>query len=84
MRTDESCCRSEVIALLSFREHVGNIVALIAPGIHVNRGVEHAEGGMKHDPVLGYCLRKPQTWSKIVRIRILQSSRIAVLSSYED
>jgi hypothetical protein len=74
MGADQSCRRREVIALLGFRENEWNVVTLIAPGIHVNRGVEHAESGMKHDPVLRYRLRKSKTWSEIVRIRILQAS----------
>src|SRR4030095_8847131 len=45
-------CGSEVIALLRFRKDVGNVVTLVAPGVHVNRSEEDAERRMQNEAVL--------------------------------
>src|SRR3954447_18302991 len=73
--------RSEVVALLSFRKHVRNIVALVAPGIHIHRRKENSEGGMKDQSEIRQRLRESEPRSNVVSVGIFKSLGIAVLAS---
>src|SRR5258706_16180722 len=55
----------EIIALLCFRKYIRNVVSLIAPGIHVHRGKENAEGPVDHDSITWHVVREAHAGSKI-------------------
>ena len=76
--------RHKVIALLCLRKDVGNVVALVAPGIHVHRGEKDSEGAVHDDSQTGNGLRDAHARREVVRIGILQTTGITVLTADED
>ena len=46
---EESSWWSEVVGLLGFRKYIRDIVALIAPGVPIDRGKEDAVGTVEHE-----------------------------------
>src|SRR5512132_4726621 len=50
---DDAGRRREIVTLLRFRKDVRNIVALVAPGVHVHRREEDAKRRMQHKPMIG-------------------------------
>src|SRR5512133_869347 len=75
--------RYKVVALLGFRENEWDVVALVAPGVHVHGSEEEAEGAMEDQPARWHGLGNSETRSEVVPVRILQSIGIAVLASDE-
>ena len=75
---------NEWIALRRHREDVGNIVALIAPGIHIDRRVEDSVGNMSQPVRAREALRKADPRRKVGVVGIHQASRISVLPADED
>src|ERR1051326_4093394 len=50
--------RNEIIALLRLRKNIGDIVPLVAPGIHVYRSKENPEGAVGNDPQARHMVRE--------------------------
>src|ERR1043165_3886182 len=84
MRGQNSCCRSEVVALLCLWENIGDIVALVTPGIHVNRSKENSKCRMNDNAELRHGLRKAETRREIMGIGVFETFWKTILSSYED
>src|ERR1051325_3045918 len=84
MRGQNSCCWREVVALLSFREDIRNIVALIAPGVHVNRSKENSKRRMYNNAELGYRLRETKARCEVVGVCVFKTLWETVLASYKD
>src|SRR5436309_11566578 len=75
---------SEIVTLLGFRKHIRNIVALVAPGIHVNGSKEDSEPAMDNQPYARNGLGNADTWSKIVGVRVFESAGKSILPAYKD
>src|SRR6185503_8790233 len=67
---NDACSRNEVIALLRFRKDIGNIVALVAPGIHIYRCKEYSKGRVQHDSVLMHVVRHADAGRKPEFVRV--------------
>src|SRR4029077_5719052 len=83
-RGKQGCRRSEIVELLGLRENVGDIVALIAPGVEVHRSEKDAVGSMEDEAKARKILRDAETGSEVVLVGIHQSAGIAVLSADEN
>src|SRR5260221_5550245 len=53
----QGCRRREIVELLSLRENVGNVVALVAPGVEINRSEEDAVRAVENEAEAGSILR---------------------------
>jgi len=53
----QGCRRREIVELLSLRENVGNVVALVAPGVEINRSEEDAVRAVENEAEAGKILR---------------------------
>src|SRR4030081_384469 len=65
--------RREIVTLLRFRRAVGNIVPLVAPGIHVHRHEEDPKRRMEHKSMTGDAVRNTRTRREVKLIRSRQS-----------
>src|SRR5947207_9250312 len=77
----KSSRRSEVIGLLGLRKHERNIVALVAPGVHVNGSKEETKRGVEDQSVLWQGLGKSEARSEVVGISVFKTAWIAVLAA---
>src|SRR5579875_427090 len=59
-----------VVALPGLGKNIGRIVALVAPGVHVNGRVVGAESAAKDDPEAANLVGKTNARCKIHRVRI--------------
>ena len=70
---------SEVVRLLRLRKHKGHIVPLVAPRVLVHRREKNPVRRMEYDPPIRQILRDSESRGKIMRIRVHQPRRIALL-----
>src|SRR5581483_7783053 len=80
-RINDGWRRSEIIALLRFRENIWNVVPLVAPRVHIHRCKEDSEGRVQDQSHVRNRLREAEARREIMRIRILQTLGIPVLST---
>src|SRR5690348_3963329 len=76
--------RGEVVALLRDGKNIRNVVALIAPAVHVHGSEENAVGAVKNDPPRGNVAREAEARSEVSRLKVLEPLGVAVLASNED
>ena len=74
----------EIVRLLRFRKHVGNIMTLVAPGVLIHWREKDPIEGMEYKPVTWEILCDAYPGRKIVLIRIHQTLRISVLAANEN
>ena len=75
---------NEGIALRGLGEDERLVVALVAPGVHIDRRVEDAVGNVRHKAQSRNALRQAQPWREPQPVGIHQASRISVLAADED
>lgn len=83
-RVKESSRWSEIVGLLGLWKYIRDIVALIAPGVPIDRSKEDAIGTVKDEAEPVDLASKPEARGKIVLIGIEKSARIIVLAADED
>src|ERR1700730_7853500 len=76
--------RREIVTLLRFRKDVGNIVALVAPGIHVHRREEDPKRRMEHKSMIGDAVRNARTRREVKLVRSRQSFWKPLLATDEN
>ena len=74
----------EVIALIGLGKDVGDVVALIAPGVHVDRGEEDAVGGMDDEAEGGDALCDAEAGCEVGVVGDHEALRHTVLPADED
>src|ERR1041384_1117733 len=79
MTGDDASGGSEVIALLRLRKNVGHVVALVAPGIHVDRRKENSECAVNHNSQIRQVMRKTKPRREFQFVRIIQAFGISLL-----
>ena len=84
VRRDYPCGGREIVALLRFGEDVRDVVALVAPGVHVNGRVEDAEGPVEHKPQARDVLRDAEARGEVKLVRVHESGGKPLLSADED
>src|SRR5256885_1532396 len=83
-RIEQGGGRREVVGLLRLREHVRNVVPLIAPRVHIDRRKENTVGRMQHNSVLREIPRDANARRKIVLVRKKQTIWVAELPANES
>src|SRR5262250_1353584 len=73
--------RSEVIRLLGFRENIGDVMSLVAPGVLIDGRVEDSIRRVQHHPKARKILRKANSRREIVLVGVHQSARISQLAA---
>src|SRR5689334_22913805 len=76
--------RNKVIALISLRKDVWNVVPLIAPRVHVDRRIEDAVRGMQYDSHTRHVVCDTQARREVQFVGVHQTLGITVLPSNED
>src|SRR5262249_23243838 len=57
VRSNDACCRNEVVALLTFRKYIRHVVALIAPRVHIDGREKDAVRRVNHDALARQMMR---------------------------
>src|SRR5215475_4357887 len=83
-RVEQRGGRGEVVGLLRFGKYEGDIVALVAPGILVDRSKEDSVSGVDDETPVWQVFGYTDARSEIVRVRIQKAAGIAVLAADED
>src|SRR6266699_6033874 len=81
---DDAGRRSEVVALLRLGKDIGNIVPLVAPGIHVHRSEEDSKRGMEHNPMTGNAVRDARAGREVKLVRRRQTRGKTLLPADEN
>src|SRR5258708_14588797 len=75
---------SEVVTLLSFREYIGNIVALVTPRVHIYRREEDAKSRMQHNASARNVMRDAGARCESELAGIVQAFGISLLPTDEN
>src|SRR3984893_15703349 len=80
----QSCWRSEIVELLGLGENIGNVVALVAPGVEVDWREEDAVSAMEDEAEARKILRDAEAGSEVALVRKHQAAGIAVLAANKN